>query len=237
MSSNTQKKRYWKLLAYPDSAPEDWKEILEEEGQRFVCILHDKDVWTKKDEKKNPEHKEGELKKAHFHILLMFDGETSFNTIVKIAEKIKALTPEACNGSPSTFMRYMLHLDQKSKYKYPLEDLEAHNGAVIDLTTKADEERLYDEIFDYLVGSSIHNLFRLQLYARKNKPEWFKYIRSHTYAIACLITAKKDDDVEQEELKKKEEELKRQEQTDLSQLAEDALKAQENEVIRKLGEL
>ena len=40
-----------------------------------------------------------------------------------------------------------------------------------------------------------------------------------------------------ERAKKKEEELKRQKQTDLSQLAEDALKAQENEVIRKLGEL
>ncbi len=237
MSSNTQKSRTWKVLVYPDSAPEDWREILEEEGQRFVCILHNKDVWTKRDEKKNPEHRAGEFKKAHYHVLLMFDGQTSFNTVSKICESVNAPIPQPLNGSPTTFMRYMLHLDQKEKYQYPLENLESHNGAVIDITTKEDEDKIYQEIFEFLVGSSIHNLWRLQIYTYKNKNEWFKYIAKHGYTIGSLLAAKKDDEVEQEELKKKEEEQKMQEQTDLTQLAEDALKAQENEVIRKLEEL
>ena len=202
MSTKTEKSRTWKLLVYPDSAPEDWREILEEEGQRFVCILHDKDVWSKRDEKKNAEHRAGELKKAHYHGLLMFDGQTSFNTVSKICESVNAPIPQSLNGSPTTFMRYMLHLDQKDKHQYPFENLESHNGAVIDITSKEDEENLYDEIFAFLETSPIHNLYRLQIYTRKNKPDWFRYIRSHSYAIACLLTAKKDDEVEQAEIEK-----------------------------------
>ena len=222
MSNSNAKSRSWKLLVYPDSAPEDWREILEEEGQRFVCILHDQDVWSERDQKKNAEHRAGEKKKAHYHVLLMFDGQTSYNTVTNICSSINAPIPQPLNGSPNTFMRYMLHLDQRNKHQYPLDNLESHNGAVIDITTREDEENIYDEIFDFVEESKIHNLYRLQLYCRKNRPEWFKYVRSHSYAVACLLSAKKDDEAEQAELEKKQNEK---------------LPATDEEVIKKLAEI
>ena len=40
--------------------------------ERYSCIVHDKDVYTKEDEEKNPLHKEGTQKPPHIHLLLYF---------------------------------------------------------------------------------------------------------------------------------------------------------------------
>lgn len=56
--------RCWSLLFYPDSAPTDWADKLSElHLQIWVSPLHDKDVWNKADEQRNPIHKAGEPKK------------------------------------------------------------------------------------------------------------------------------------------------------------------------------
>ena len=65
--------RAWTCLVYPDSAPDDWQDIIRE--QLIECLispLHDKDVWTDTDELENPEHKAGTPKKAHWHVVLSF---------------------------------------------------------------------------------------------------------------------------------------------------------------------
>ena len=229
------KSRGWKLLLYPDSAPEDWKELLDESCVKYVCALHDKDQWDVRDEKKNPEHKKGDLKKAHYHILLLFDGPKTYNRVLPLAEKIKAKIPfEMLDGNPSGFMRYMLHLDQPKKHQYPEEILEAHNGAVIDISKADDDDVIYDEIFDFLETSEIHNFYLFQRYARKAKPKWFKFSRVHSYQVACLIKAKLDFIQEQKELDKQ---TQQPLENEVSELAEQAMKVQENEVIRKLEAL
>lgn len=61
------KKRYWAFVLYPESAPENWKEILQQTGLSCcVSPLHDKDI--------NPT---GEPKKAHYHIILCYSGPTT----------------------------------------------------------------------------------------------------------------------------------------------------------------
>ena len=40
--------------------------------KKYAYILHDKDIYTEEDEKKNPEHKAGTLKEPHWHICLQF---------------------------------------------------------------------------------------------------------------------------------------------------------------------
>ncbi|MEE5905358.1 Rep family protein, partial [Streptococcus pneumoniae] len=54
------KGRDWTFLVYPESAPENWRTILDETFMRWVeSPLHDKDV-----------NADGEIKKPHWHILL-----------------------------------------------------------------------------------------------------------------------------------------------------------------------
>ena len=61
------KKRNWGAVVYPESAPEDWEEILKLKGISWArSPLHDSDI--------NPT---GEPKKAHYHIIISFPGPTT----------------------------------------------------------------------------------------------------------------------------------------------------------------
>ena len=55
--------RNWATVVYPESAPENWESALQELCiPAFISPLHDNDLNTN-----------GELKKGHFHIMLLFD--------------------------------------------------------------------------------------------------------------------------------------------------------------------
>ena len=61
------RQRTYATIVYPDSAPNDWQDILASLCiPAFISPLHDKDT--------NPT---GEPKKPHYHVLLMFDGKKS----------------------------------------------------------------------------------------------------------------------------------------------------------------
>jgi len=84
----TQKKddrtRNWTIVVYPESAPENWIEILQSEQVPFaVSPLHDKDVNV-----------DGEIKKPHWHVMLMYSGKKSFTQIKEIADKLNAPKPK-----------------------------------------------------------------------------------------------------------------------------------------------
>ena len=60
-SSSDGRTRTWVAVVYPDSAPDNWRELLDENHIEWAeSPLHDRDV--------NPGT--GEVKKAHWHIAL-----------------------------------------------------------------------------------------------------------------------------------------------------------------------
>ena len=60
--------RVWTFLVYPDSAPENWRDLLDEQHIEFIVSpLHDRDI--------NPT---GEPKKPHWHLMLTFEGKKSY---------------------------------------------------------------------------------------------------------------------------------------------------------------
>lgn len=62
--SNEKRTRNWWFVLYPDSAPNNWKAILNDlHIQYYVSPLHDKDI--------NPD---GEMKKPHWHVIVTFEG-------------------------------------------------------------------------------------------------------------------------------------------------------------------
>ena len=66
--------RVWTAVVYPDSAPENWRDILDDCHFEWVeSPLHEFDT--------NPT---GELKKAHWHIALSFDGPKSYEQVSEI---------------------------------------------------------------------------------------------------------------------------------------------------------
>lgn len=111
------KKRNWGAVVYPESAPEDWKEILKLKGLSFaVSPLHDKDI--------NPT---GEVKKEHYHIILCFSGPTTDKTVKDILSELNQPSPiplESVRG----YYRYFTHQDNPEKYQYDKKDIELFNG-------------------------------------------------------------------------------------------------------------
>ncbi|HDA0660242.1 TPA: replication protein, partial [Staphylococcus aureus] len=68
--------RNWTFVIYPESVLESWRDVLDNEHIQWVeSPLHDKDT--------NPD---GEIKKAHKHILVMYDGVKSYKQIGSVAK-------------------------------------------------------------------------------------------------------------------------------------------------------
>lgn len=118
------KNRYWSFVCYPESVMPDFKNYLSEMGCVFaVSPLHDKDV-----------NATGEQKKAHWHVLLQFEGPTTYNKVKEqICDKIGATIPKAVI-SLRGYYRYLCHLDNPEKAQYNVEDIEEYGGFHIDLT-------------------------------------------------------------------------------------------------------
>lgn len=111
------KKRNWTFVLYPDSAPSDWMEKLKLSGlMSAISPLHDKDV--------NPT---GEKKKAHYHVLLVYSGPTTYNAVAKFTASLNATIPQALESVRGMY-RYFTHKDNPEKYQYEESEISTVNG-------------------------------------------------------------------------------------------------------------
>ena len=117
MSNITIKKRNWSFFVYPESAPDNWLDLLCQTGLPFaVSPLHDRDV--------NPD---GEIKKAHFHIIVCYDGPTTFKVVERITTMLNSPHPQYVD-SVKGYYRYFTHKDNPEKYQYNECDIRCYNG-------------------------------------------------------------------------------------------------------------
>lgn len=111
------KKRYWTFILYPESAPDNWLEILQLKGLEFaISPLHDKDI--------NPT---GELKKAHYHLILHYNGPTTYSCVKNLTDQLNQPIPQPVE-SPQGIYRYFTHKDNPDKFQYNSNDIKLYNG-------------------------------------------------------------------------------------------------------------
>lgn len=111
------KKRNWAFVLYPESAPADWIERLKLSGlMGAVSPLHDKDI-----------NADGEPKKAHYHIILVYAGPTSFNVVNALCESLNQPIPQPLE-SVRGYYRYLTHKDNPEKYQYSDTDIVTFGG-------------------------------------------------------------------------------------------------------------
>lgn len=180
------KERHWTFVLYPESAPEDWKDYLQSLGlQCAISPLHDKDI--------NPT---GELKKAHYHILLCFNGPTTYNKVLSITEKINATIPQrvlSCVG----IIRYFTHKDNPEKYQYNEENITVLNGLDLksfnDLTT-SQVLHIKKEVIKTINDLKITSYFYLvNLYAfDSSMNDYFQVVSNNTIFFSNYIKSKKE---------------------------------------------
>lgn len=187
-----EKNRNWTFIVYPDSAPDNWFDILQDTGLPFaVSPLHDKDV--------DPT---GETKKPHYHILVCFPGPTTFNKVnTDICSLLNSPIPKRVLSIVGIY-RYFTHKDNPDKYQYSDTDIRVSNGfdiADYNVITSSQlvviikaiqkliiDKKIYeysdlidmlskDEYFDFFNIACTHTLFfDRYLSSRRNKKKDFQ---------------------------------------------------------------
>lgn len=127
--------RNWTVVVYPDSAPDNWRDILDEEHIQWVeSPLHDQDY-----------NASGEKKKPHWHILLAYDGMKSFDQVRELCEKLGAPIPQKC-ASARGLVRYMAHMDNPEKVQYDKSLIFGHGGIDVAELLKPTSSSRYQSI-------------------------------------------------------------------------------------------
>lgn len=158
--------RNWTIVVYPDSAPENWRDILDDSHIEWVeSPFHEFDS--------DPE---GTLKKPHWHVLLMFGGIKSYDQVIEFIKPLNCPVPQRCHNAKS-IVRYMAHLDHPHKYQYSISDIIAHGGVdIADLLkpSSSEENTLLREMLDYISAFNVTEISELIDYAAVEKPDtWF----------------------------------------------------------------
>ena len=170
MSEKSTKKsrtRNFATVVYPDSAPDGWQEILSEQFiPAFISPLHDKDI--------NPN---GEAKKAHYHVILMFDSVKTIEQAKEVFNLIGGVGCEKVN-SIRGYARYLCHLDNPDKAQYNQSDVRSMCGAdyITTIGLVTDKYKAIGEMIDFCIENNIQSYSKLLEYCRMERFDWFRVL-------------------------------------------------------------
>lgn len=158
--------RNWTIVLYPESAPENWRSILDDMHIEWIeSPLHENDL-----------NANGEKKKAHWHILLMFGGVKSYEQVEELCDELNCPRPERCHNAKA-MVRYMAHLDNPDKAQYRIEDIIPHGGVdIAEMLRPNSSERysLIKEMISFIRDNDIIEFQDVMDYASEfRSDDWF----------------------------------------------------------------
>lgn len=168
----------WTIELYPDN--EKHMKILEyiKLNFEYAYILHNCDVYVDNIIDKNTgeiKHKKGELKKAHYHVIILLKNARTLKSIVdelgieeNLVEKVK---------SKKAMFRYLCHLDNPEKTEYDKDEISSNVKILVNKYCSKDKETqdvlsIYEyiysidkylyhhEIFEYAIRNEIYANYR-----------------------------------------------------------------------------
>lgn len=171
--------RNWCAVVYPDSAPENWQQEFDKLQLKWACSpLHDKDVDD-----------DTQTKKAHYHIVICYSGNKSFDQVKEDLAVLNCPIPQICRDVRSS-VRYFIHQDHPHKYQYSKDDIQTFGGFDIGdifALSKSEKTQLYKEIVRWVEDYDCTELWDLTLYSMENRQDWFELITEHTIFVNQLI--------------------------------------------------
>lgn len=158
--------RSWTFIIYPESAPADWRSVIDAEFIEWVeSPLHDKDL-----------NATGEAKKPHIHVLVMYPSVKTFEQIQELTGRVNAPVAQKC-ASAKALVRYMAHLDNPDKAQYSIAEIIAHGGADLqELLRPSSSERyaLIGEMMNFVRDNNLVEMEDLIDYAQSQRFEdWY----------------------------------------------------------------
>lgn len=177
--------RNWTVVVYPESAPDNWRDYLDDLHIEWVeSPLHEFDT--------NPT---GEVKKPHWHVLLLFGGVKSYEQVMEVIQPLRCPIPQRCHNAKS-MVRYMAHLDNPDKHQYSVSDIVAHGGVDIsELLRPSASERytLIREMVAYVKKNGITEFQDLMDYASVERfDDWFPLLCDNSaYVVGNYIKSQR----------------------------------------------
>lgn len=173
-------KRYrnFTAIVYPDcvNTPSNWMDILRDlQLQFFISPLHDKDL--------NPT---GELKKPHYHVILMFDSTKTREQAIEVFDTVGAVVPPKIAdkdmfivSSLRATARYLCHIDNPDKYLYPIEKVSSIGGAdyISIIEMACDKYTALTEMEEFCEKYNVMSFFALCRYASLHRQDWSKILK------------------------------------------------------------
>lgn len=194
--SNSNKHKYWRFIAYPESVIKDWREEIKLRGLQFaVSPLHEFDLDL---------HTEtGELKKPHYHVLLAYPSSTTFNNVKSLTvDTLHATIPLVCDN-PKGAYDYFTHKHDPDKFQYNPDYIEHYNGFDITEISELSEKdkadlkisviqdvinndiKEYSQLIDYYISIQDYERFNL---VSNNTIFFNRYVSSRRYANDKLVS-------------------------------------------------
>lgn len=174
--------RVWAFCVYPESAPENWRELLlNHHVPGVISPLHEFDIEP-----------DGTPKKAHWNVLLQFDGKKSYTQVKKISDELNGAFPIPID-SIRGMTRYFLHVDDPDKYQYDKSGMVGFAGynweqyfeyADIERRRALKEMREYIRKYNFIEYSDFCD------FCDEYRPEWSELLdKNSSYVISLYITS------------------------------------------------
>lgn len=180
--------RNFAMVQKLENLPEDWRERLEELGLPIAYVVHDKDVYTEREDRRDlarGDCKPGDKVPAHVHIFVYFSGKRTASGVaqmfsefgIKYAEKVE------CKNA---YLAYMLHLRQEGKHRYDYSEMVLLNGIKVNFADLSDID--FSDVLAFAEEYNITRFSELVQASRRKDPPIFRYVTSH-YALVCAFFA------------------------------------------------
>lgn len=159
--------RNFATVVYPESAPENWREVVSAfHVQGFISPLHKDDI----DPHNQP-------KKPHYHVMLMFEGKKSPNQAKEMFDQINGVGLEIVQSARG-YARYLCHLDNPEKAQYDASEVISLCGAdYMDLIgLSKDKYVAVSEMMDFCENYDVVSFYALSKYANRHRPDWSRVL-------------------------------------------------------------
>lgn len=179
------KKRNWAFVLYPESAPADWFDRLKQSGlMGAISPLHDKDV-----------NADGEPKKAHYHVILVYGNTTTFNNVKSLTDSLNQPIPQALEQIRG-YYRYLTHKDNPEKYQYSDSDIVTFGGFDISdfvEMTKSEVTKYIKEIHAFVRDNNITEYSDLcDMLIDAGLEELYEVAINHTLFVNSYISSRRN---------------------------------------------
>lgn len=175
------KSRTWSIIGWTESLPENWQKKLKDSNLKIVVSpLHDSDL----------DEDTGEIQKAHYHIVVNWEGPTTLESAREFAEECGLGTYVERVRNMSNILDYLTHdsYSSKEKHQYDYKDIMWIN------CTMSDFKKIgYRQIIEYIKE---HKIFAFNTLVdsliTENENDLLEFVSQKPYYVNLYLSSLKN---------------------------------------------